>query len=101
MTCEPFYPITSLRKDDLRELFRDARKGEPPARVCRRIDALSEADIRYMAGKLAEVFCNCCYWDALLAIFEAYSPMAEAAPREVVPAEAPRSGFDEGKKVRT
>lgn len=66
---ERFYPITSLHKNDLRELFRDSDTEAVPAWVGKRIDTLTDGDMEYLAEKLAEVFCNCCYWEGLRAMF--------------------------------
>jgi hypothetical protein len=77
MKNERSYPITSLHKDDLRDLYRDARTDKVPAEILRKINALSDADMRRIASKLADAFCNCCYWDALRVFFEACSPMED------------------------
>ena len=78
MNPEPFYPITALHKDDLRQLFRDSETGHIPAAINRQIESLTDADMQHIASKMADAFCNCCYWEALKAIFTSYSLAAEA-----------------------
>jgi len=73
MRQERFYPITALHKDDLRDLFRNPTTGKLPNKLSRRIDALSDAEMQHIASKLADAFCNCCYWTALREIFLQYS----------------------------
>lgn len=73
-----FYPITSLHRDDLRNIFRNRETGEVPAGIARRINDLTDEDMRYLASKMADVFCNCCCWDALKELFLSYAPAVES-----------------------
>ena len=82
MRDEPFYPITSLHKDDLRDLLQNHLTGELPEEIARRIDALSNDDMKHIASKLADAFFNCCYWEALKDIFLAYSSAEESQAKE-------------------
>jgi len=86
MTKERFYPITSLHKDDLRHLFRDAATGKLPLLISRAIDALTHEDMKDIASKLADQFCNCCYWDVLEEIFEDISSPSEGCGADEPPA---------------
>lgn len=57
--AEGMFSVTSVCKDDLRGTF----KGDKEA--LRKIDALDEGDMKYLASKMADSYCNCCYWDSL------------------------------------
>ena len=48
MKEEKSYPIISLCKDDLRELYRDVRTDKVPAKIQRKINALSDANMRWI-----------------------------------------------------
>jgi hypothetical protein len=74
MTSERFYPITSVCKDDFRYVFLDGN-GKLPVPIARQIDKLTDADMGYIASKLADAFFECCYWEALEAIFLDYWPV--------------------------
>ena len=102
MKSERFYPITWLHKDDLRQLFRDRRHGKLPAKIRRKIDALSDADMEYLASKLANALCDCCYWEALEAIFDAYSPfVADCVSETGRNVRKPRAVVKKKQEVRT
>jgi len=62
MTTDTFYVITRLHKDDIRELFpQDTKK----------IDALTDEDMQYIARKPEEYFVEYGgYWDVLEGIAE-------------------------------
>lgn len=62
--AEGFFPITSICKDDLRGTF----KGNKEA--LKKIDEMDEGDMTHLASKMADSYCNCCYWESLEAQFE-------------------------------
>jgi len=61
---DKYYNITRLHKDDLREIFKDNKK------VLDKINKLSDNEMEYLAGKLADDYIEQLYWISLKIIFE-------------------------------
>ena len=49
------YPITSMCREDM--LSQGFTKAE--------VSSLDESDMRYIARKMADAYCDCCFWLAL------------------------------------
>lgn len=64
---EGYYPITSLHKDDIIQCYEGSDEEED---VKKAVEELTEDQMKYMAKKMADSFCDCCYWDALKCRFE-------------------------------
>ena len=66
MTKQPegFFPVTSVCKGDLRETFKGNKKA------LKRIDKMTKGDMKYLASKMADAYCNDGYWIDLKTIFE-------------------------------
>jgi len=64
--AEGFFEVTSICKGDLREIF----KNNPKA--LKVIDKLNEGEMKHLAEKVADGFCNCCYWSLLRDCLEDY-----------------------------
>ena len=67
---QKMYKVTSICKDDIIEAYRDSKDESVPSEVQDKVDTLSNDDMKFIATRLADNFCNCCYWDSLKAIFE-------------------------------
>jgi hypothetical protein len=61
---EGFYPITSLSKDDLRGMFRGDRKA------LKRINEMTDDEMKTLASKMADDYCEQLYWSSLQILFE-------------------------------
>ena len=72
MKNEKYYPITALHKDDLRNLFLDDSTDRVPAKILRKINALSDREMEWIASKLSDAFCDCCYYVVLEDIFKTH-----------------------------
>ena len=63
---EEFYPITSVCKDDIRGAFREDEKDKLRLIfIEKKINELSEDDMKYLAKKMADDYCDCCFWISL------------------------------------
>lgn len=61
---EEGFVITRLHKDDLRGLFKDDKKA------LEIIDNLDDVDMKYLAEKLANDYCEQLFWISLKTLFE-------------------------------
>lgn len=62
-----FFPITSTCKDDIIQAFEGSdRLGE----VKKRLETIDDMDMKYLARKLADDYCEQLYWESLKSIFE-------------------------------
>lgn len=65
------YPITSVCKDDLRGLEKMDKKGHiKPLFSKSTIDRLSDADMKKIASKMADDYCEQLFWGSLEIIAE-------------------------------
>lgn len=62
--AEGMFSVTSVCKDDLRLEFKDDKEA------LRKIDNMDEGDMKHLASKMADGYCDCCYWDSLRANLE-------------------------------
>jgi hypothetical protein len=58
-----FFEVSVVSREDVIESFRD--KGLLTKRVEMQIKKLTDDDMQYIARKLGESFCECCYWLSL------------------------------------
>jgi hypothetical protein len=61
-----FFPITSVSKDDMRGQFSDNEE------MLKKIDKFSDSDMEYIASKMADAWCDDCYWTILETLVEDY-----------------------------
>jgi len=52
-----YFPITSVSREDLGGIGFDTAK-------------VDDADMEHLASKMADSYCDCCYWDALKILAE-------------------------------
>ena len=64
-----FFPITSVCFDDIIFAFEDS---EQLADVKKRLQELGENDMKYLASKMANDYCEQLYWVSLKILFEEY-----------------------------
>jgi len=64
---EKKYPILFLTKDDLYEEIED-RKDEKE--LTKKIDNLTDDQMKYLARKLGELYCGTDYWTTLFELFK-------------------------------
>jgi hypothetical protein len=63
-TGRTFFSITALSKDDVIEAF------DGDVKIKELIHDLSDDDMKYLASKLADDYCNQLFWDSLKIIFD-------------------------------
>jgi len=63
-----YYPITSLCKEDIMQMLDD--REELTEERKKFIEELNDTEMEWIASKLADGFCNCCYWLHLKDRFE-------------------------------
>lgn len=66
-TAEKHYSITSVCKEDMRELYNSLNK-----KMLAKIDKLTDADMKAIAEKLADDYCEQLFWDSLKIILKDY-----------------------------
>lgn len=64
---DEYYDITALNKDDIIACYEGTDEIED---VKKAVAELTPSQMRYIARKMADSFCDCCYWDALKYRFE-------------------------------
>ena len=63
-TGRTFFSITAFSKDDLIEAF------DGDVRIKELVRDLSDDEMKYLASKMADDYCNQLYWDSLKIIFD-------------------------------
>lgn len=53
-----FFEITSISRDDIKGLFEE--KG-----IKLDVSKITDDDMKHLARKMADAYCNCCFWIAL------------------------------------
>ena len=64
---QEYFDITSLHKDDIIACYEGSDEEED---VRKAVAELTPDQMRYIAKKMADSFCDCCYWEALKCRFE-------------------------------
>lgn len=64
---DEYYPITSLCKEDIIACYEGS---DEEADVIKAVEELEPMNMEYIAKKMADSFCDCCYWEALKCRFE-------------------------------
>ena len=67
----PGYVITSVCKADIIQAYEDI-EAEDMDLVKRRVNELDENNMTYIAKKMADAYCECCFWSSLRDRFECY-----------------------------
>ena len=57
------FPITSVCREDIIHAFKDVDELTPE--ISTKILNFSNDEMKWIARKLADNFCNCCFWDSL------------------------------------
>ena len=57
------FPVTSVCREDIIQAFSDVDELTPTIKT--RVMNFSDDDMVWIARKLADQFCNCCFWDSL------------------------------------
>ena len=60
------YPILNLTKDDLYQLAEDLENEEEQKKMIKKIDGLKDNQMKYLANRLGELYCETYYWNTLL-----------------------------------
>ena len=68
MISNKMYSITAVCKDDVEQVFMDRK--ERTKKIKQMIKGLSDDDMKNIASKMADAYCNCCYWDTLYEIIK-------------------------------
>lgn len=63
-----FFEITSVCRDDIYQAFSDVDKMTPALK--KRIKRLTDGEMRGIASKMSDSFCECCYWQSLISIMQ-------------------------------
>ena len=63
-TADKFYPVIELCKDDLRAEFQDNKKA------LNKINKMTDDEMVYFMGKLADSLQSSCFWETLKIVFE-------------------------------
>jgi hypothetical protein len=58
---EKYFQVSSFSKQDIL----NAMEGELTQEETAKIIALTETEMKWIALKMSEAFCNCCYYDQL------------------------------------
>lgn len=61
-----FFVVTRTCKDDMKGIFRNNQT------MLKKIEELTDTEMEYIAGKLADDYCNQLYWESLRIIVEDY-----------------------------
>lgn len=75
-----FFPVTSIHKDDIRTILSEFGEKKIRKQIEARIFALSDDDMKEIAGKLENSYLNCCFWDSLKWHFLTY-PCSKSAKK--------------------
>ena len=67
---EGYFPISSLHKNDITQAFGDVEELTPE--IKKKIKKLSEGNMTWIASKMSDCYCDCCYWSTLRMIIQEY-----------------------------
>ena len=74
MNTHKMFPVTSVCIEDIIQMIEDNNDMEEDdlrkVFLIKKAKELEENDMKWIAGKLADGFCNCCFWDILKDRFE-------------------------------
>lgn len=62
-----FFKVTAVCRDDIWSCYEGSDESEKVHEALKKLD---DATMERIASKLADSFCDCCYWEALKHIFE-------------------------------
>ena len=69
------YNITGFCKEDIVQAFRDVADDENSIEILmieKKIKKLKDGDMNWIARKMADNYCNCCFWVSLRDIMESF-----------------------------
>ena len=64
---QEMFPVTYVSIEDIIHAFRDSDMFE---QVKKKVKTMDNSDMTYLAGKLADDYCEQLFWDSLKIIFE-------------------------------
>lgn len=67
---EQFFVSVRIHKDDIRSHFTDQDKEKPSPLIQQQIDDLTDDEMRWIATKLCDSFCETGYYSILGSLFE-------------------------------
>lgn len=71
MNTHKMFDVTSVCIDDVIEMIDDGNEDElKKVLLIKRAKKLNKDEMSWIAKKLADGFCNCCFWDILKDRFE-------------------------------
>ena len=61
------FKITSVCRDDIIQSIEDSKEGDNLKHIflIREAEKLTDSEMKWIASKLSDDFCNCCFWDNL------------------------------------
>jgi len=71
---QTFFPITSLSKSDIRGRMEEkfGANSEEYKKTCKVLDQMGKLEMKHLARKMADDYCNQLYWSSLEILFEQY-----------------------------
>ena len=66
-STKEFFPITSVSKEDIIHAFKNTDIFK---QVKKRVAEMDESEMKELASKMADDYCNQMFWDSLKIIFE-------------------------------
>ena len=69
---QTFFPITSLSKSDIRGRMEEkfGANSEEYKKTCKVLDQMGKLEMKHLARKMADDYCNQLYWSSLEILFE-------------------------------
>ncbi len=64
-----FFEVTSVSRDDIKQVLLDS-DNKLPHNIEKIIDNLTDSEMRWLASKLADDYCNQLFWSSLWIIFK-------------------------------
>lgn len=61
------FHITSICRNDIIQMIDDSKGGDELKKLMliKEVSKLTDDEMKWMASKLEDGFCNCCFWDML------------------------------------
>jgi len=67
VSIKEFFPITSVSKEDIIQAFQNTNIAD---QVKERVAKMDDAEMKELASKMADDYCNQMFWNSLRIIFE-------------------------------
>lgn len=69
------YNITGFCKEDIVQAFKDVADDENSIEILmieKKIKKLKDSDMKWIASKMSDMYCECCFWISLREIINSY-----------------------------